>query len=169
MNTIEFNKHDVDIFINGMWQKYAGNIRWLFKITRLLELRIWPTRNRSQPLQGNYLCKKWVSLLRISDIRNRFRCVCFLQFDWLIFLGNYYHVGFKKGREAGLMLETENNKLNIYKQYHMKSTFETIWLFFHRPVGLVELLILYARVQFYTPQASDYRLNSKTVPLTVTM
>jgi hypothetical protein len=26
MNTIEFNKHDVDIFINGTWQKYAGNI-----------------------------------------------------------------------------------------------------------------------------------------------
>jgi hypothetical protein len=33
--------------------------------------------------------------------------VCFLQFDWLIFLGNYYHVGFKKGREAGLTLEGE--------------------------------------------------------------
>jgi hypothetical protein len=30
--------------------------------------------------------------------------VCFLQFDWLIFLGNYYHVGFKKGQEAGLTL-----------------------------------------------------------------
>jgi hypothetical protein len=26
MNTIELNKHDVDIFINGTWQKYAGNI-----------------------------------------------------------------------------------------------------------------------------------------------
>ena len=26
MNTINFNKHDVDIFINGTWQKYAGNI-----------------------------------------------------------------------------------------------------------------------------------------------
>jgi hypothetical protein len=54
--------------------------------------------------------QKWVGkqvLLRISDIRNRFRCVCFLQFDWLIFLGNYYHVGFKKGREAGLTLEGE--------------------------------------------------------------
>jgi hypothetical protein len=57
MNNLEFNKHDVDIFINGTWQKYAG-----------------------------------------------FRCVCFLQFDWLIFLGNYYHVGFKKGQEAGLTL-----------------------------------------------------------------
>jgi hypothetical protein len=45
----------------------------------------------------------------------------------------------------------------------MKSTFETIWLFVHRSVGLVELLILYARVQFYTPRASDYRLISKTV------
>jgi ACR3 family arsenite efflux pump ArsB len=34
-------------------------------------------------------CKKWVGkqvLLRISDIQNRFRCICFLQFDWLIFL-----------------------------------------------------------------------------------
>jgi hypothetical protein len=25
MNT-DFDKHDVDIFINGTWQKYAGNI-----------------------------------------------------------------------------------------------------------------------------------------------
>ena len=39
MNTTEFNKHDVDIFIIDMWQKYAGNIGRLFKITRLLELR----------------------------------------------------------------------------------------------------------------------------------
>ena len=60
-------------------------------------------------------------------------------------------------------LKTENNNLNIYTQYLMKSTFETIWLFFHRPVGLVELLILYVCVQFYTPRASDYRLISKTV------
>ena len=60
-------------------------------------------------------------------------------------------------------LKTENNKLNIYTQYLMKSTFETIRLFFHRPVGFVELLILYACVQFYTPRASDYRLISKTV------
>jgi hypothetical protein len=37
---IEFNKHNVDIFINGTWQKYAGNIGRLFKITRLLELRL---------------------------------------------------------------------------------------------------------------------------------
>ena len=62
-------------------------------------------------------------------------------------------------------LKMENNKLNIYRQYLLKSTFETIWLFFHRPVGLVELLILYVRVQFYTPQASDYRLISKTASL----
>ena len=48
----------------------------------------------------------------------------------------------------------------------MKSTFETMWLFFHRPIGLVELLILYACVQFYTHQASDYRLSSKTVLVT---
>ena len=33
----DFNKHDVDIFINDMWQKYTGNIGWLFKITRLLK------------------------------------------------------------------------------------------------------------------------------------
>ena len=25
MNTIDFNKHDIDIFINDTWQKYAGN------------------------------------------------------------------------------------------------------------------------------------------------
>ena len=31
------------------------------------------------------------------------------------------------------------------------------------PVWLVELLILYARVQYYTHRASDYRLRSKTV------
>jgi hypothetical protein len=35
MNNIEFNKHDVDIFINGTWQKYAGNIGRLFKITTM--------------------------------------------------------------------------------------------------------------------------------------
>ena len=39
--------HDVDIFINGTWQKYAGNIG-------LLELLFWPTRNRSQPSQSNF-------------------------------------------------------------------------------------------------------------------
>jgi hypothetical protein len=26
MNTIDFNKHDIDIFIKGTWQTYAGNI-----------------------------------------------------------------------------------------------------------------------------------------------
>jgi len=26
MDTINFNKHDIDIFINDMWQKYVGNI-----------------------------------------------------------------------------------------------------------------------------------------------
>ena len=26
MNTIDFNKHDDDIFITGTWQKYVGNI-----------------------------------------------------------------------------------------------------------------------------------------------
>ena len=35
-------------------------------------------------------------------------------------------------------------------------------IFFPRHVGLVELLILYACVQFYTHQASDYHLISQT-------
>ena len=42
MNTIDFNKHvhDIGIFINDKWRKYAGgNIRRLLKITRQLELR----------------------------------------------------------------------------------------------------------------------------------
>jgi hypothetical protein len=52
----------------------------------------------------------------------------------------------------------------IYTQYRMKSTFETM-TFFHTPIRLVELLILYACVQFYTHQASDYRLISQTALL----
>jgi hypothetical protein len=43
MDTINFNKHDMDIFINDSWQKYAGNIQVhvgrLLKITRRLQLR----------------------------------------------------------------------------------------------------------------------------------
>jgi hypothetical protein len=38
----DFNKHvhDIDIFINDKWRKYAGgDIGRLFKITRRLELR----------------------------------------------------------------------------------------------------------------------------------
>ena len=38
MNTIDFIENDVDIFINGTWQQYAGSIGRLFIITRLLEL-----------------------------------------------------------------------------------------------------------------------------------
>ena len=26
MDTTDFNKHDINIFINNMWQKYAGDI-----------------------------------------------------------------------------------------------------------------------------------------------
>ena len=40
-DTIDFNKHvhDIDIFINDKWRKYAGgDIGRLFKITRRLEL-----------------------------------------------------------------------------------------------------------------------------------
>ena len=25
MDTLDFNKHDINIFINDTWQKYAGN------------------------------------------------------------------------------------------------------------------------------------------------
>jgi hypothetical protein len=39
-NTIDFNKQDIDIFINGKWRKYAGgDIGRLFRITRRVELR----------------------------------------------------------------------------------------------------------------------------------
>jgi hypothetical protein len=34
-DTIDFNKHDINIFINDKWRKYAGgDIGRLFKITR---------------------------------------------------------------------------------------------------------------------------------------
>ena len=47
--------HDIDIFINDKWRKYAGgDIGWLFKITRRLELRFWPRRKRSQSSQGDF-------------------------------------------------------------------------------------------------------------------
>ena len=57
-------------------------------------------------------CKKLVGkqiFSRFSDVRNRFRCVCFLQFDWLIYF--YHHVVFEKGRDAGLTLEGEEVEL----------------------------------------------------------
>jgi hypothetical protein len=41
VDSIDFNKHvhDIDIFINDKWRKYAGGERGrLFKITRGLEL-----------------------------------------------------------------------------------------------------------------------------------
>jgi len=43
MDTIDFNKHDIDNFIKDMWKIYAGNIGQL-KITRRLELPFGPTR-----------------------------------------------------------------------------------------------------------------------------
>jgi hypothetical protein len=50
--------HDIDIFINDKWRKYVGgNIGWLLKITRRLELCFWPTRKRSQPSQGDFFAK----------------------------------------------------------------------------------------------------------------
>ena len=68
MDTIDFNKHvhDIDIFINDKWRKYAGgDIGRLFKITRRLELRFWPTRKWSQPSQCDFFvrialqCEPW--------------------------------------------------------------------------------------------------------------
>ena len=52
MDAIEFNKHDINIFMN---EKYAGviDIGQHFKITRRLELRCWPARKLSQPPQGS--------------------------------------------------------------------------------------------------------------------
>jgi hypothetical protein len=54
MDKIDFNTYDIDIFINDTWQKYAGDIGRLFKITWRLELRYWPTRKQSQPSQGDF-------------------------------------------------------------------------------------------------------------------
>jgi hypothetical protein len=45
-DTIDFNKHGINIFINDTWRKYEGVIGQLFKNTRQLELRFWPTRKR---------------------------------------------------------------------------------------------------------------------------
>ena len=61
-----FNKHDIDIFVNDTWQKYAGKIGQFLKVSRWLELRFWPTRKCNQPWQGNFYtqialkCEPWV-------------------------------------------------------------------------------------------------------------
>jgi hypothetical protein len=63
-DTIDFNKHvhDIDIFINDKWRKYAGgDIMRLFKITR----RKW-----SQPSQGDFFAR--IALQRhVSPDRQR--------------------------------------------------------------------------------------------------
>ena len=59
-DTIDFNKHmhDSDIFINDKRRKYAdGDIGWLFKVTRRLELRFWPTKKQSRPSQGDFFAR----------------------------------------------------------------------------------------------------------------
>ena len=38
-DTIDFNKHGINVFINDTWRKYEGVIGQLFKNTRQLELR----------------------------------------------------------------------------------------------------------------------------------
>ena len=73
-DTIDFNKnvHDIDIFINDKWRKYAGgDIGWLFKITRRLELRFWPTRKQSQPSQGDFFAR--IALQR-EPCKSRSQC-----------------------------------------------------------------------------------------------
>ena len=57
MNTIDFNEQDVNIFVNDKWQKYAGNIGLLFKITMWLELRFGPTWRQSQHSQGDFFAQ----------------------------------------------------------------------------------------------------------------
>ena len=37
--TIDFNKHDINIFINYTWRKYSDDMGRLCKFTRPLELR----------------------------------------------------------------------------------------------------------------------------------
>ena len=55
-------------------------------------------------------------------------------------------------------LKTENNKQNIYTQYLMKSTFETIWLFFTGPSDLWNY-------SFYTPVYDFTRHGLRTTAL----
>jgi hypothetical protein len=79
-DTIYFNKHvhDIDIFINDKWRKYAGSdIGRLFNITRRLELRFWPTRKRSQPSQGDFFARialqrePWIVGLKLLITKGR--------------------------------------------------------------------------------------------------
>jgi hypothetical protein len=86
----------------------------------------------------------------------------------VVYIGNLHKQNsIKKTKSISSKKDSENDveqhevNTTLFIQYLMKSTFETIWLFFLRPVRLVELLILYARVQFYKIRASDYRLISK--------
>jgi hypothetical protein len=145
MDTIDFNEHDVDIFINGTWQKYVGSIGWLFIITRLLELCFWSTRNRSQPSQLN-LFPLWrepcfSSFFKHYMMVEIYQPIKLQKTDTPKSISNigkswkdlFAYQFFALTRQH---LKTENTKLNInwYTQYLMKSTFETIWLFFHRPV-----------------------------------
>jgi hypothetical protein len=87
MNTIEFNKHDVDIFINGTWQKYEGNIGWLFKITRLRDIKsefsyIICSYLRRLVIQNSLKCTE--TLQRFFSIRFQIRSVFFINCDLFI-------------------------------------------------------------------------------------
>ena len=46
MFVVDTNKYDIDIFINDMWLKYAGDIDQLFKITRQFGFRCWPRESK---------------------------------------------------------------------------------------------------------------------------
>jgi hypothetical protein len=78
MNTIDFKKQDINIFINDTWQKYAGDIGWLFKIARRLELHFWPRKKRSQPWQCHFFARIALKLepwFRVG--LDRFHCIAF--------------------------------------------------------------------------------------------
>ena len=62
MNTIEFNKDDVDIFINGTWQKYAGNIG--SKLQGYLNFALYARVQFYAPQASDY------RLISKTDIRN---------------------------------------------------------------------------------------------------
>jgi hypothetical protein len=94
-DTIDFNKHvhDIDIFINGQVEKIR--VRRLFKITRWLELRFWPTRKWSQPSQDDFFA------LQREPWSNYTFCILFhfsvsMKFHWHLSRGVMIHFFHKR-------------------------------------------------------------------------
>jgi hypothetical protein len=113
--SIDFNKHvhDIDIFINDKWRKYVGGDIWrLFKITRRLELRFWPTRKQSQPSQGDFFAlqrEPWYTLTEITVLlvsfysqsysfpsffleKNNFILLFYSLKSWIHYTSEYLHI-----------------------------------------------------------------------------